>query len=302
MKTKRIPALLLAAVMALGLLAGCGQSTAGGSQPSEKPSTGEKQKVTIGYVNWAEGIAMTNLVQAILEDKLNCDVETTMTDVAPLFASMANGGTDFFLDCWLPVTHKSYLDKYGDQLEDLGITYENAKIGLVVPSYVDISSIEDLNSVKADFDGTIVGIDAGAGIMSTTDTAIQEYGLDYELMPGSGPTMTAALKKAIDAETPIVVTGWTPHWMFARWDLKFLDDPKGVYGDAEAIHKMARKGFSTDMPEVAAFLKNFALTDNQLGDLMGAISDNDDKEPLEVAGDWMNSHEDLVNSWLPAQS
>lgn len=302
MKKRNFTALLLVAAMALGLLAGCGQSNTGGDNTAAPSASSEKATVKIGYVNWAEGIAMTNLVKAILEDKMGYTVETTMTDAAPLFASLASGGTDVFLDAWLPVTHKSYIDKYGDKLEDLGINYENARIGLVVPSYMDISSIEDLNDQKDSFDGTIVGIDSGAGIMSTTDTAIQEYGLDYELMPGSGPTMTAALKKAIDAQKPIVVTGWTPHWMFARWDLKFLDDPKSVYGDAEYIHTMARKDFSTDMPEVADFLKKFSMTDDQLGDLMGAISDADDKDPSEVAETWMNSHEDLVNSWLTAES
>ena len=37
--------------------------------------------------------------------------------------------------------------------------------------------------------------------------------------------MTAALKSAIANDEEIAVTGWTPHWMFARWDLKYLDDP-----------------------------------------------------------------------------
>ena len=38
--------------------------------------------------------------------------------------------------------------------------------------------------------------------------------------------------------------GWTPHWMFDQFDLKFLDDPKKVYGDLEEIHAIAWKGFS----------------------------------------------------------
>ncbi len=291
---KKIVTLLLVGVVCLGLIAGCTTGTGDGTEP--------KGTVKLGYVNWAEGIAMTNLAAAVLEDKMGYTVEMTMADVAPLFTSLASGNTDAFLDGWLPVTHKSYMDEYGEDIEDLGYNYENARIGLVVPSYVDIDSIEDLNAAKAEFDGEIIGIDSGAGIMKATDTAIKDYGLDYTLVPGSGPTMTAALKKAIDANKAIVVTGWTPHWKFARWDLKFLSDPKNVYGEAEYIHTLARKGLSEDMPDVAQFLKNLKLDDDQLGDLMGAISDNDDKDPKDVAREWMNSHEDLIDSWIPAQS
>lgn len=32
--------------------------------------------------------------------------------------------------------------------------------------------------------------------------------------------------------------------MFDQFDLKFLDDPKKVYGDLEEIHAIAWKGFS----------------------------------------------------------
>lgn len=297
MRKKRIGALLLTGLMSLSLLAGCGQTGGGSAGGTESKGT-----ISIGYVNWAEGIAMTNLVQAILEDKLNYTVELTMTDASPLYASLASGGTDVFVDAWLPITQKENMDKYGDQLDDLGPNYENARIGLVVPSYMDINSIEELNDYKDTFGGNIVGIDAGAGIMTTTDTAIQEYGLDYDLMTGSGPTMTAALKKAVDAGDPVVVTGWTPHWMFARWDLKFLDDPKMVYGEAEHLDTLTRKGFSEDMPEVAEFLTNFFMTEADLGNLMGAIADSEDQDPLEVSRQWMNDHEELVNSWLPAQS
>lgn len=294
MKKKRMLIAVLVGAMCLSLvLAGCGNVT-------DDQNGEEKQTVEIGYVNWAEGIAMTNLAKAILEDKMGYEVNMTMTDVAPLFASLASGGTDVFLDAWLPITHASYMEEYGEKIEDHGYNFENAKIGLVVPSYVEINSIEELNDAKDEFDATIVGIDSGAGIMSTTETAIQDYGLEYDLMPGSGPTMTAALKKAIDANEAIVVTGWSPHWMFARFDLKYLDDPKGTYGEAEYIHTLTRAGFGEDMPEVTQFLENFFMDESQLGDLMGAIADSDE-DPLEAARTWMNENEELVNSWIPAE-
>jgi glycine betaine/proline transport system substrate-binding protein len=289
---KKLGGILLVSLLCLGLIAGCAQGATGDTQ---------KQTVRLGYVNWAEGIAMTNLAAVILEDKMGYEVEMTMADVAPLFTSLASGNTDAFLDSWLPVTHQSYWEEYGDKLEDLGVNFENARIGLVVPAYVDIDSIEDLNGAKNDFDGKIIGIDSGAGIMKTTDKAIEEYGLDYELVAGSDPTMAAALKKAIDSSDPIVVTGWSPHWMFAKWDLKFLDDPKGTYGSAEEIHTLARKGLSEDMPDVAAFLKNFRMDDSTLGDLMGDIEENSDQDAKEVARAWMNENEALINGWIPAQ-
>jgi ABC-type proline/glycine betaine transport system substrate-binding protein len=90
-------------------------------------------------------------------------------------------------------------------------------------------------------------------------------------------------------------------WKFAQWDLKVIEDPKGILGEVENIHKYARKGFEDDMPEAAKFLKNFKLTKSQLGDLMGAIEE-DGGEPLAAARAWMNSNAELVNSWLPAQA
>ena len=290
---KKAVAIGMSVVMLLGAMAGCSPS-------GSSSGASEKKTVKLGYVNWSEGIAMTNLAAAVLEDEMGYKVELTMADVAPVFTSVASGNTDAFMDVWLPVTHEDYMKEYGDKLDDLGVSYENALIGLAVPSYVSINSIEELNANKDQFGGEIIGIDSGAGIMKATDKAIADYGLDYKVLPGSGPTMPAALKKAIDANKPIVVTGWKPHWMFARWDLKVLEDPKGVYGAAENIHIVARKDLSKDMPEVVDFLKNFKMSEQELGDLMGAIEDKGG-EPLDVAREWAKEHQDLIKGWIPAK-
>ncbi|WP_243140779.1 glycine betaine ABC transporter substrate-binding protein [Candidatus Galacturonibacter soehngenii] len=291
---KKIIATLLIAVFMVFALSGCSKKEEASNLQSEKKT------VKLAYVNWAEGIAMTNLAAAILEEKMGYTVERTMADVAPVFTSVASGNTDAFLDVWLPVTHEEYMKKYGEDLVDLGTVYENAMLGLVVPSYVDIDSIEQLNENKELFGGEIVGIDAGAGLMEATQKAMEAYELDYHLLTGSGTTMTAALSKAIDVGNPIVVTGWAPHWKFARWDLKVLEDSKKIFGDVENIHIVTRKGLEEDLPEVVAFLKNFKLTDEELGDLMGVIED-DGGEPFEIAKAWMKDHDELIQSFLPSK-
>lgn len=292
-KLKKVLSTVFVGVLALGMLVGCDKGT------TNTESKQTKGKLSIGYVNWADDIAMTNLVKAVLEDKMGYEVDMKQGEAGMVFTSLASGDMDVFLDGWLPVTHKDYMDKYGKDLEKLDTNFENAKIGLVVPEYMNINSIEELNEVKDKLDGQIIGIDPGAGIMKTTEKAIQEYGLDLELLEGSGATMAAMLKKSEDEKKPIVVTGWKPHWKFARWDLKFLEDPKKVYGEAENIYTITRKGFSKDMPEVTEFLNNFKVNDKQLGSLMGDIQDNSSKDPLEVAKEWIKKNEELVNSWIP---
>ncbi|WP_426750394.1 glycine betaine ABC transporter substrate-binding protein [Myxococcus sp. Y35] len=294
----RLP-LMLTAVAGLLVASGCKQENkAPAGDTAEAAAPAKKPVVRLVYVNWAEGVAMTHLVQAVLEDRMGYQVQTTMADVAPVFASLANGDADAFLDGWLPVTHKSYMERFQGKVVDLGTNYEGARIGLVVPADLDITSIEQLNGKKQALNETIVGIDSGAGIMTTTEKAIKEYGLELKLVPSSGPAMTAELKDAVAKKRPVVVTGWKPHWKFARWDLKFLEDPKGVYGAAESIHTLTRVGLEKDLPDVAALLRNFKLDDQQLGSLMGAVSDAEDA-PEKAVREWMKQNQALVDGWIP---
>ena len=253
--------------------------------------------VKIAYPNWAEGIAMTHLVKAVLEDDMGYNVKLTQADPGVIYAALASGDQDVFLDAWLPHTHADYWAKYGKHLENLGTTYGYGVTGLVVPDYMKINSIEQLNSIAGELHHKIIGIGTGAGITKNTNKAIQEYDLDFKQINSSGPAMTAALANAIKQHKPIVVTGWKPHWMFGRFHLKFLADPRGVY-PIDGIRKIGRPGFRKDMPKVADFLENFTLTDKQLLSLMLAIDKSND-DPQDVASDWARNHAPLVDSWIP---
>jgi glycine betaine/proline transport system substrate-binding protein len=164
-----------------------------------------------------------------------------------------------------------------------------------VPKYVPVDSIEELNANKDLFGGKIIGIDPGAGIMQNTEKALKQYGLDYSLVSGSDATMTASLAKAIEQKKPIVVVGWQPHWIFAKYDLKILKDPKGLYGEEEQIHTIARKGLKEDMPEVYRILDRFAWTKEDMESVMLDIRKG--KTPDEAADAWIKAHPEKVASW-----
>lgn len=146
-------------------------------------------------------------------------------------------------------------------------------------------------------DYKIIGIDPGAGLMKATANVITEYELnDWELVEGSSAAMTAALTKAYENQEPIIVTGWTPHWMFSKFDMKYLEDPKGVYGEDEQIHTIVRKGLKEDQPSAYAFLDKFEWETADMEKVMLDITDG--KSPEEAAADWVNNNEEKVNQWV----
>ena len=132
---------------------------------------------------------------------------------------------------------------------------------------------ENASEIGTQTDYEIIGIEPGAGLMGQAKTAITDYGLDnWNLVEGSSAAMIAELKKAYDAEEPIIVTGWTPHWMFSAFDLKYLDDPKGSFGGAEDINTLVRKGLEQDAPGAYKILDQFIWEPSDMESVMVDVS------------------------------
>ncbi|MCM3111163.1 glycine betaine ABC transporter substrate-binding protein [Lederbergia lenta] len=151
-------------------------------------------------------------------------------------------------------------------------------------------------SVGKSLDHTIVGIDPGSGHMEATAKALDEYELtDWNVISGSGASMTAALKRAYDKEEPIIITAWSPHWKFSTFDLKYLDDPKLIYGDSEEIHSVGRLGLKEDLPEAYAIFQRFKWNIDDMSEIMVAIEDG--TEPEVAAQNWIDNNQDKVAEW-----
>ncbi|WP_438455802.1 glycine betaine ABC transporter substrate-binding protein [Vreelandella venusta] len=274
----------------LALIAGTGVA-AGSLAHADDQGT-----VNLAYVEWSSEVASTNVVAAVLE-QAGFDVELTSLSAAAMFQALSTGDADAIVAAWLPTTHADYMERVGDNIEDLGMNLDGTKLGLVVPAYTETDSIADLNDNADSFNGEIIGIDPGAGLMALTEEVVDTYDLGLRLRSGSGATMTAALSSAINNEEDVVVTGWTPHWMFARFDLKYLEDPENVYGGAEQIHTVVRQGLKNDMPEAYAILDAFEWTPEQMGEVM-LMNQEDGSDPYENAKQWVEDNQDVVEQWL----
>ncbi|MDK8504322.1 glycine betaine ABC transporter substrate-binding protein [Corynebacterium accolens] len=296
MKIRKTLAATSAAALALSLAA-CADND---SDSDASGSDGDKGTITLGYLpSWTDGLSTAYLLENKLE-AAGYDVEhEELTDAAVLYAGLANGDIDIYPSAWSEKTHEQYMDKYSDDIEDLGSYYDNAILTWAVPEYMeDINSIEDLKGKSADFNDTVVGIEPGAGLTEASKKAIEDYGLDedgYNLSTSSTPAMLSELQTAVDNEDDIVVTLWRPFWANAKFPVKDLEDPKGSLGDPESLHWLARDGFSDEFPEVSEWLGDLKLDDEQYGSLEDNVVNQfeEGKEP-DAVQDWLDKNPDVV--------
>jgi glycine betaine/proline transport system substrate-binding protein len=297
MSLKKSVNLLLTAVMVFAfVLAGCSK---GDNESKGSDSPAKNKTITLAYVAWDSEIASTNVVREVLESKLGYKVNMLQVDAGPMYLGISDGSADAMVAAWLPSTHgENYYEPNKDKFEDLGVNLDGTKVGLAVPTYMDISSIEDLKGdVGQSVNYTITGIEPGAGIMTATAKAIEQYGLkDWKLLESSSAAMAKVLQDAYAKEEPIIVTGWTPHWMFAKMDLKYLDDPKGIYGGDEQIHTLVRLGLKDDQPEAYKFLDQFEWTPADMEAVMVDINGGMSEE--EASKKWVENNADKVSKWI----
>ncbi|MBO1085075.1 ABC transporter permease/substrate binding protein [Enterococcus mundtii] len=256
-------------------------------------STKETNTINLSYVEWDTEVASTNVVAEVLKE-MGYDVKVTPLDNSIMWESVAKGESDGMVAAWLPKTHGSQYEQYKDQVDDLGANLKGAKVGLAVPAYMDVNSIADLTDEAGK---KITGIEPGAGVVNAAENTIAQYpNLEgWTVETSSSGAMTVALGQAIKNQEPIVFTGWTPHWMFAKYDLKYLEDPKNAMGDAEEIHTIVRQGLKEDQPEAYAVLDKFNWTEKDMEEVMLEI--NNGKDPQQAAREWIDKNQEKVASW-----
>ena len=283
----------------LGLTA-CGSgSGSGGSDGGSGGGGPEGKTITLGYIaSWTDGLSTAYLLDNRLTAMGYTVEHETIADAALLYAGLAQGDLNVYPSAWPEVTHADYMDEYGDDIEDLIGYYEGAKLNLSVPDYVEgISSIADLKGQADRFGGKIYGIEPGAGLTGATqDDVMPGYGLDdYELVTSSTPAMLTELKNAVDAQEDIVVTLWSPFWAMTAFPVVPLEDPEGLFGEPEALHHLAHKGFTEEFPEAAEWISQAKMNDEQFGSLEDMVVNQfEEGQEAEAVEKWLEENPDAM--------
>ncbi len=311
-------------------------------QPEEESATPQEQetigglslgkdKITIGIPPWP-GATVKSAVAAQALQEMGYETEIKKVDVGVVYSGLADKQIDVNVAGWLPTTHQQYWEQYGDRLEIAGINVTMTWLGLGVPAYTSekVQSIPDLtNEEAASFaqavDTTITGIEPGAGIMMSTEEAMDTYELKdggWTLQQSSASAMLSALQGSMDNEEPIVATVWQPHAAFAVGDLRKLDDPENVYNDPEktrsflednapeyadaevksdVLANVVYKGFAEDAPAANAFFENFQIDSSVQSNWILRYSVQDE-EADTIAQTWIENNRDMVNQWIPGNT
>ncbi|MBB4716377.1 glycine betaine/proline transport system substrate-binding protein [Streptomyces luteogriseus] len=270
---------------------------AGGGTPAEA-----EQPLDVAWFPWDEDIAVTYLWKNVLERR-GYKLNLKQMDVGPVYTGLASGDLDLNFDAWLPYAQKNYWDKNKDRLKDLGTWYEPTSLELAVPSYVKgVDSLEDLKGKSSTFKGKIIGIEPGTGEMDLLkNEVLPGYGLDeeYEVVDGSTPAMLAELKRAYAKKEPIAVTLWSPHWAYSDYKLTKLKDPEKAFGEGNTIRTISNEKFPEEYPQLTKWIKNFKMSEDELGTLESAIKDRGQGHEEEAVAEWLEQHPDMVQRMTP---
>jgi len=263
---------------------------------SEQVPSGET--IQLAHITWDTEAASSNVLGLVLEEA-GYNVNLISVSEAVLYEALANGEADLMTSGWLPVTHGQLYEQYEDSIVNLGPNLEGAVTSLVVPSYMEVDSVAELDDQA---NKTITGVEPGAGITTLTEELMNSYDNlnDWELETSSTGAMLGLLGDAIENQEEIVVTGWAPHWMFQEYDLKLLEEPQEVYGGTESIYTMTRLGFAEEYPEAAQIADNFYWEIEDMESVTYAMENGVDDRT--AAQNWIDNNRETVNSWLEGTS
>jgi glycine betaine/proline transport system substrate-binding protein len=288
--SKKILAVVLAVTVGI-IVAGCGGGGGGGAPESRELNLG----VATG---WDENGVIANLTKQLMEEELGYgEVRLTELELGPVFEGVGSGDLDAFQDMWLP-NHQAQLDSVENDVVQLSPWYQGVtEFGIGVPTYMtDVNSIPDLNNTDLN---QILGIEPGAVISEKIpDSVIPTYDLNQEYVESSTAGMLSEVERLYNDQEEFAFVPWRPHWMNARYDFKFLEDPEDALeelNDGATISTIVNEDLPEEDPVAYAFMENIKLTEEQVNE----IEDINPQDYAEAVRTWLEDEENR-NSLQPA--
>jgi glycine betaine/proline transport system substrate-binding protein len=261
-------------------------------------ASGYSNELKLGYTNDSTSIITSNLVKAVLAEKLGVSVKLTEYPVDHLWRDVAAGKIDAMISAWLPQSHASFLKQYKGQIEILKPVTLGIKIGLVTPTYVTIDRLDQFNTKVSRFNNKVYCIKGHIGSVEMTKRAIAAYSLQN--VKCEELSEQKLIKKVEDCSGKLdwIALGiWSPHIIFSQWKLKFLEDTKDVFSRDEQIVAISKTSLQKEERDAYAFLKKFYCSPKEIQEMMNSIIKLN-KSPYGAAKEYIAKNPEQVKKWI----
>jgi len=316
-------ALLLGAVLALGVSACGGDSTESGDacETSGDP-------ITIAVNPWSGSIANANVAKIVIECNLGVPVNLLEIDENATWVGLDDGSIDVTLEVW-PSGHAADYETYiagKKSVVDLGRLGPEAKIGWYVPKFIvdehpELATWEGFKDPElAKLFATAESGDLGQFLMGDPsyvtydEQIIANLGLPLKyVVGGSEAALLTAIDQSIADKKPVLMQLWKPHWKQSRVELVEVKLPDvtdeclasaaaadGAYAcdyPVDLLYKAANAGLEAKNAKVFALLTLMALTTDQQAEI-AALMDGDGLAADVAAKTWVDANAAVWEAWL----
>ena len=328
MKSRLTYTISIALLFSLALAA-CQPADVGGGGDAEAISD---DPIVIATHNWSSQIVMSHIVGGIYES-MGYTVEYIPTDSQAVYESIRLGDVTLELEGWEGAFGESIdtaLEKGG--ILDVGRHMVEGVQTVTREDWWYPTYVEDLCPGLPDWEA----LNACAEIFATPETGskgrflagpadwlkedqerVDALGMDFEIVnAGSAAAIWSELASASERGDPIVHFNWTPNFIEAVYDGKFVEFPEfsdacrkdpswGSNSDlthdcgnpaAGYLKKLASDQMPAKWPEAFQALVALNFSNAQVAE-MAKLVDIDEMEPEAAAEKWLADNESLWKGW-----
>ncbi|TDX31725.1 glycine betaine/proline transport system substrate-binding protein [Modicisalibacter xianhensis] len=270
------------------------------------PAVADDATLDFGVPAWP-GITVKTEIASQLLEPLGYETRSQELGLQVIYQALETGDLDVFLGGWMPAQQDMLKprEESGDILR-LANNVDGAQMTLAVPEYVyenGVQSFADLDANREHFNGEIHGFGAGSAASEILTKAIDNdtWGLgEWRIVDTSTVGMLSAAEDAISRQEPIVWVGWTPHWMNLELPMRYLDDPKNLFGENNGksdVLTLMRSDYAESHPNLKSFFEQFAFKAEEQSWMIQAFG-LDERAADEVAKEWISNNPERVQAML----
>ncbi len=270
---------------------------------TENQQISDEKALKLSRVEWP-GVTQKSYVLKDIFETLGYDVSLEAYTVPLVLKGLETGDLDAFAGTWFQTFGEPLQNRLdAGSIKVASVQIENSTYRPAVPTYVfeaGVKSLAGLAEHAEKFDYKYYGIEPGNDGNQIMLDAVENdtYGLaDWTVVESSTSAMLAQVESTIENEDWIVFSGWKPHWMNVVLDMKYLDDPEGIWGGDERIGTVVTSSFPEKSPNAFKLLEQFDI-DSDIQSAWILEYGKNGRKPEEVAKEWITNNVDLVSEWV----